>query len=90
MDCHILGNIGKAICKQEGCESLRELSQHLWLSQGYILSTKPQPVHTVLTEAALCRQLDLTALTRYPGDWKLLMEGFLNKVKSGHTLGVLL
>ena len=33
---HILGHINKTVREQEGYEHLREISQDLWLSQGYI------------------------------------------------------
>lgn len=36
---HILGDINEAVREQEGRERLRELSQDLWLGQGYVSTT---------------------------------------------------
>jgi actin cytoskeleton-regulatory complex protein PAN1 len=77
----ILEQVNEAIRDNEGRETLKSISQHLWIGTGYVyfIIGFPRLIDTL-------SRLDLTAPTRNMGPRKLLKEGILLKSKSGRKL----
>jgi actin cytoskeleton-regulatory complex protein PAN1 len=80
----ILDHINETIRDQEGQETLKEISKHLWIGQGFVLKLADLQILPCI------RRLDLTAPTRNMGARRLLKEGTLLKAKSGRKLHALL
>lgn len=79
----LLDHINETIRDQEGREKLKQVSENLWIGQGYAVRL---PSHYRLEAHTSSRRLDLTAPTRFMGDRKLLKEGLLIKAKSGRKI----
>ena len=81
----LLDHINGTIRDQEGADTLKKISQYLWVGEGYV---GPRflmyPANKM--KNLILRRLDLTVPTRYMGPRKLLKEGTLLKAKSRRKL----
>lgn len=77
----LLDNINETMREQENHETLRKISQNLWIGQGCVMSYIDGNDVTNFV-----RRLDLTVPTRNMGPRRLLKQGSLTKAKSGRKL----
>ena len=77
----ILDHINETIREQEGYETLKKLSQDLWIGKGYVIRFS-----LFMAIDLFQSRLDLTAPTKFMGPRRLVREGPLSKAKSGKRL----
>jgi hypothetical protein len=85
----LLEHINETIREQESYETLKNISQNLWIGTGwvfYFFFAFFLLLSLVLTNALDDSRLDLTAPTRHMGPRRLLKQGPLMKAKSGKKL----
>lgn len=83
----LLNHINETIREEENQDTLRQISQNLWIGQGYVMHVYKSLIHSGNN---YCRRLDLTAPTRNMGTRKLLKQGLVTKAKSGRKLNAYL
>ena len=80
----LLEHINEAIREQESYETLKNISQNLWIGTGWVFSSFL--FFLVLMDSLDNSRLDLTAPTRHMGPRRLLKQGPLMKSKSRKKL----
>lgn len=82
----LLDNINETMREQENQETLRKISQNLWIGQGCVASSLVFNRQLCNYNTIFLRRLDLTVPTRNMGPRRLLKQGSLTKAKSGRKL----
>ena len=79
----LLEHINETIREQESHETLKNISQNLWIGTGWVFCSLS---FFLVMDALDYSRLDLTAPTRHMGPRRLLKQGPLMKAKSGKKL----